>query len=169
MSYMNLGSYNINSEFKTPEEKSLNVIMKEYTNLNENKIKRFLNVKKTNGESALNLENDTVEDTGFIYETIGMINNFGEEEAVKFLESNKNDINSKAILNSFIFEKQKKNYKAETVKMRTVIKAKSSGVYTCPRCGQKDTVYSEMQTRAGDEASTIIVLCNECGHTFRGQ
>lgn len=50
---------------------------------------------------------------------------------------------------------------------KQVIAEKSSTIYSCPKCHQRKIKYTEHQTRASDEASTIFCTCLSCGETFR--
>jgi len=38
---------------------------------------------------------------------------------------------------------------------------------TCPKCGHNEAWYWEVQTRAGDEPSTVFYKCKKCGHVWR--
>lgn len=38
---------------------------------------------------------------------------------------------------------------------------------TCPRCGNDTAYWWELQTRAGDEPSTIFYKCTKCGYVWR--
>jgi DNA-directed RNA polymerase subunit M/transcription elongation factor TFIIS len=149
------------------EEKNLTTIFKEYTNLNDKEIKALLNVRKSNGLVSLNIESDEEDDIAFVYELIGMIKDYGFAKAYSFLEQKKDAITQKQILESEIFESQKKKYNEDTVKLRTKVKVKSSGIFVCPRCNEKDTSYTEVQLRGGDEGSSFIIACNACGHQFK--
>ncbi|RLF85428.1 transcription factor S, partial [Thermococci archaeon] len=37
----------------------------------------------------------------------------------------------------------------------------------CPKCGNDEAYWWELQTRAGDEPSTIFYRCTKCGYTWR--
>ncbi|AIF69075.1 hypothetical protein PAP_03275 [Palaeococcus pacificus DY20341] len=37
----------------------------------------------------------------------------------------------------------------------------------CPKCDNEEAYWWELQTRAGDEPSTIFYKCTKCGHTWR--
>jgi len=37
----------------------------------------------------------------------------------------------------------------------------------CPKCGHKGVYFEVKQTRAADEAPTIIYRCPKCGYTWR--
>jgi DNA-directed RNA polymerase subunit M len=37
----------------------------------------------------------------------------------------------------------------------------------CPKCGNNLAYYWQVQTRGGDEGSTLFFRCTKCDHTFR--
>jgi len=41
-------------------------------------------------------------------------------------------------------------------------KTRNSSIYVCKKCGQKDVVSRERQTRSSDEGSTIVLICRSC-------
>lgn len=45
---------------------------------------------------------------------------------------------------------------------------KSSTLFKCPKCKERDCEYYEGQTRSLDESSTIYCTCLRCGFQFRG-
>jgi len=47
------------------------------------------------------------------------------------------------------------------------IKLKVSHAYTCRKCKGTRTMFSSYQSRASDEASTLLIQCIECGHSWR--
>lgn len=165
MSYINLDN---TSSFRLSEEKSITDIFKEYSKIKETEIQKLLNIKRSDGFPVLKLEGDDDDkDIGFIFETIGMLNSYGFDKALNFVKTQGDKINEKSILNTFIFETQAKKFKEDTVNLRTKIKIKTSGIFTCNKCGSKETSYTSKQLRSGDEAETFIVACNNCGHTFK--
>jgi DNA-directed RNA polymerase subunit M/transcription elongation factor TFIIS len=149
------------------EEKNLTSLLKEYTDLSDKQIKDILNVRREDGTVSLRIDTEENDDLGFVYEIIGMIKQYGFEKTYKFVKNSSSKIKDKQILESDIFEEQKKKYNDDTVKLRTKVKVKSTGIFTCPRCNEKDTSYTEVQLRSGDEGSTFIIACNACGYQFK--
>lgn len=45
------------------------------------------------------------------------------------------------------------------------VKHHESSIYTC-KCGSNFVVTREVQTRSSDEGSTIVHICEKCGHTY---
>jgi DNA-directed RNA polymerase subunit M/transcription elongation factor TFIIS len=149
------------------EEKNLTSLLKEYTDLSDKQIKDILNVRREDGTVSLRIDTEENDDLGFVYEIIGMIKQYGFEKTYTFVKNSSSKIKDKQILESDIFEEQKKKYNDDTVKLRTKVKVKSTGIFTCPRCNEKDTSYTEVQLRSGDEGSTFIIACNACGYQFK--
>jgi hypothetical protein len=89
-------------------EKSLTSIFEEYTNLSEKEIINLLNVKRMNNTYSLDIETEDNDDLGFVYELIGMVNEYGYTKAYNFLLDNKDNIKERQILESDIFEAHKK-------------------------------------------------------------
>ena len=42
----------------------------------------------------------------------------------------------------------------------------ASSLFECPACGARKSTYRQLQTRSGDEGSTIFLSCLECGHKW---
>ncbi len=164
MSYLSLNSYD--NSFKTQEVKSLNTIFNECTNLTNDQIKMLLNVRRDNGLPVLNIESDDDKDISFVFETLGLLNEYGFASGLNFVKENANNVTEKAILDTFLFEKQKKKFKSDTVKMRTKIKINNSGIYKCIKCGSNETSHIAKQLRSGDEGMDYMVACNACGAKF---
>ena len=149
------------------EEKNLTSLLQEYTDLSDKQIKDILNVRREDGTVSLRIDTEENDDLGFVYEIIGMIKQYGFEKTYNFVKNNSSKIKDKQILESDIFDEQKKKYNDDTVKLRNKVKVKSTGIFTCPRCNEKDTSYTEVQLRSGDEGSTFIIACNACGYQFK--
>lgn len=41
-----------------------------------------------------------------------------------------------------------------------------STMFECPKCAQRRSTYRQLQTRSGDEGSTMFVHCLACGHDW---
>jgi len=42
-----------------------------------------------------------------------------------------------------------------------------STLFTCPKCTAQRSTYRQLQTRSGDEGSTLFVHCLDCGHDWK--
>lgn len=42
-----------------------------------------------------------------------------------------------------------------------------SDLFKCGKCGKRDTMYNQVQTRSADEPMTTFVLCNNCGNRWK--
>lgn len=40
-------------------------------------------------------------------------------------------------------------------------------MFKCSKCKRRECTYTELQTRGGDEATTIFVRCVNCGHSWK--
>jgi DNA-directed RNA polymerase subunit M/transcription elongation factor TFIIS len=152
---------------KFKEEKNLTSLLKTYTDLTDKQIKDILNIRKEDGTVSLKIDSEENDDLGFVYEIIAMVKQYGFDKTYNFVKNNSNKITDRQILESDEFEEQKKKYNDDTIKLRNKVKVKSTGIFTCPRCNEKDTSYTEVQLRSGDEGSTFIIACNACGYQFK--
>jgi len=41
-----------------------------------------------------------------------------------------------------------------------------SELFECPSCGARKSTYLQLQTRSGDEGSTVFLTCHGCGHKW---
>ena len=47
------------------------------------------------------------------------------------------------------------------------VEIKGSDKYICRKCSMRNTTITQKQTRAADEAPTIIITCNNCNHKWK--
>ncbi|WP_297535323.1 transcription factor S [Thermococcus sp.] len=55
----------------------------------------------------------------------------------------------------------------EIVVIEQDVKTLPTTKVTCPKCGNDTAYWWELQTRAGDEPSTIFYKCTKCGYVWR--
>lgn len=67
-------------------------------------------------------------------------------------------------LNPYLSQKQIKDIK---IRSNQKIKWRSTKQYKCGECGANDASQRKQQTRGLDEAKTIFLKCNKCGHRWR--
>jgi DNA-directed RNA polymerase subunit M/transcription elongation factor TFIIS len=165
MSYKPFANIDISTGFKVPEEKNIATILKEYSGVSgSEKIKTLISLTYKNGTPLLSLEDNS----GFVFEVIGLLQKVGYDKTLDFLKTLKTSQDtptSKLVFKSDIFAKQKEFYVGEISKIRDAIKVKE-GTVTCIKCGEKNTLESESQTRSSDEMKTYKVYCYDCGITF---
>lgn len=53
-------------------------------------------------------------------------------------------------------------------RLNKTVDTKTSTLYVCPKCGQRNVDYRQVQIGAGDEAPTIMCTCLECNTNFEG-
>lgn len=49
------------------------------------------------------------------------------------------------------------------------IEEKTSALFRCPRCHMRNHTYRQVQIGAGDEPSTFMCTCKECGENYEGR
>lgn len=109
-----------------------------------------------------------------IYETksdeiLCQLNNKDSDYLVKGLQEKKIDGKKIAYmkqeeLNPEKFENIIKKREMEEYKKNNT---SGSSVFTCVKCKKSNCQVTQKQLRAGDEPPTTIVICLECGHTFK--
>ena len=165
MSYKSFANIDISSGLKVPEEKNIATILKEYSGISSSdKIKTLINLVYKNGTPLLSLDDNS----GFVFEVIGLLKKNGYDKTLDFLKTVKASQEiptSKTVFKNDIFKPQKDFYVGEISKIRDAIKVKE-GTVTCIKCGEKNTLESESQTRSSDEMKTYKVYCYDCGITF---
>jgi DNA-directed RNA polymerase subunit M/transcription elongation factor TFIIS len=45
---------------------------------------------------------------------------------------------------------------------------KTSALFACPRCHKRNHTYRQVQIGSGDEPSTFMCTCKECGNNYEG-
>jgi DNA-directed RNA polymerase subunit M/transcription elongation factor TFIIS len=48
------------------------------------------------------------------------------------------------------------------------VEEKTSSLFACPRCHKRNHTYRQVQIGAGDEPSTFMCTCKECGENYQG-
>lgn len=164
MAYTSLTSF---TSIPVKEEKSLNKILIENVGLTKDKVEKLINLMY--GDIPM-LSID--ENSNFTYEVIGLLSEYGYEKTYKFLKEVSENPEGKypspkLIFKTDLFKDERETYNSEISKIRDLNELKKgAGMYTCKKCGSKDTVSVTGQTRAADEAETTYVTCNSCGFYF---
>ena len=73
---------------------------------------------------------------------------------------------SEVIFNRLIFEREYKAYMADAERMRRDVIV-HSGFLPCKYCRSISTMSYFVQTRSGDEATTMITVCSSCGKKWK--
>ena len=56
---------------------------------------------------------------------------------------------------------------AEEKKAVAVARVEEKTEITCGKCGHNEATFVQMQTRSGDEASTLFFTCTSCQHKWK--
>ena len=54
------------------------------------------------------------------------------------------------------------------IRVNQKIDEKTSSLFACPRCHKRNHTYRQVQIGAGDEPSTFMCTCKECGENYEG-
>ena len=108
----------------------------------------------------------TLKDRDFLFEAIGIINELGFEEAVKYFKSKQKVSNRSLILkDSSVFDSSKKRFYLETTRDLRTTEIESYTV--CPKCKTNDVETITKQVRRGDEGATNFHRCLTCEYQWR--
>jgi len=55
------------------------------------------------------------------------------------------------------------------LRLEQKVTEKTSALFKCPKCGARRHTYRQVQIGAGDEISTFMCTCKECGEEYEGQ
>jgi DNA-directed RNA polymerase subunit M/transcription elongation factor TFIIS len=146
------------------EFKTLETILKEYTDLNDEQINVLIKISRK-GYPIL----DIYRSYDFVYEIIGLLKKNSYDKVYDFLVSLSKlntPINSASIYSFYTYDKLNAEYEADISKIRDRIEIKNSDT-PCKKCGSKNVFSTSKQTRSGDEPETNIYVCNDCGKTWR--
>jgi len=108
----------------------------------------------------------TLEEPGVLYEVANMIMTSGFDNTYRYILNSQPQGPKQLILNQPNMEEKASSAKfdLENYRMRaTAIK----GIHTCPRCRSRETISSELQTRGGDEGTTITIVCTQCDKKWK--
>lgn len=87
---------------------------------------------------------------------------------LKYFKGTNNEIRKKIIyLNPLL-----NNLKVDNLIDLDILKNQNisqEGIYSCRKCGSKETISIEKQVRSADEPATVLVSCIHCKHVFRIQ
>lgn len=97
---------------------------------------------------------------------VALIRERGASAAIQFLQENSGLTVRELIFNHPLLEKARIKERIDLEIFRTKIRG-SAGVFQCPRCGSRETVSAEKQTRSADEPMTIKITCVACGFNWK--
>ena len=55
-----------------------------------------------------------------------------------------------------------------SIRLEQKVTEKTSSLFKCPKCGARNHTYRQVQIGAGDEPSTFMCTCQECGQNYEG-
>lgn len=111
----------------------------------------------------------SIEAKNFLYEIISMIRDIGYPATYDYLKEavSSSGTRRQILDNSPQYRKiAEKNFMEKVNNLRK--KEKIEGIYTCGKCGSKETVTSQKQVRAADEPATDFNTCLKCGNKWTG-
>lgn len=93
----------------------------------------------------------------------------GSNYLIDKIISNSIDVNTIADMTSIeLCPESSKDVRDDiNLRLKQVPIRKVSTKYTCKKCGCKESIFTEYQARASDEAGTISIKCVQCTHVFR--
>lgn len=133
------------------------------TRLNSTQIQALSGLLFSNGTPIVSLQ-----DRGLLYEIINLINQKGFDQTYAYLSNTQFKTKDSVIFESPLLEKQRTQIYADMDNYRNR-PITAEGAYTCGRCGSKETIAAEKQTRSADEPMTVIVSCTACPNKWKVQ
>lgn len=97
---------------------------------------------------------------------VALIKTQGIEATLAYLRSQPGATARDLIFNSALLENARMKERIDLDIFRNKVKG-TAGVFQCPRCGSRETVSAEKQTRSADEPMTIKITCIACGFNWK--
>lgn len=116
-----------------------------------------------NGEKLLNTTTPA-----WMVEVAGLIRALGWGPALSYLQKGvKAGVRPFDLFTgSTLFETQQNVFRARVINLTRKIEVQK-GLYTCAKCGSKNTTFVPRQLRSADEGMTDVVTCQACSHQWR--
>lgn len=114
--------------------------------------------------NKLNLSETIFDNPQFINNLVSLKTVYEFEKMISILKEEE-DI-EKFMLKSVIFDNPRKIVQNNYIKLLKAPRV-LTGFYKCPNCGCDNVQTRTQQTRSGDESSTDINTCQDCGKVWR--
>lgn len=127
--------------------------------LNDNEI-ALLGQIRIGDESLLSLHDS------LLYQIVNQISLYGFDPIYKYLISKPWTDRKTVFLDLPVMEASRNNFNTGLENLRRKYSV-GEGQFTCGKCGSKETIDHQLQTRSADESATTHILCTNCGHKWR--
>jgi len=102
----------------------------------------------------------SLQDPSTLYEIINLLIYLGFDKTYSFLQRVSHP--TSIIFDSALMNPIHEKYFLDLDILKTKVKV-TQGVTPCPRCGSREVIYVEVQTRSADEPMTVKFTCISCG------
>jgi len=150
------------------KKESVSSVLKKLTVLTDEQIKELTELKFSDGEAIL-----TLEDRNFLYEIAWLIKEKDYEITYNFLSADwekvlgSHNIRKKMLFENPLLEKAKDKFYLDMNIYKTRISVEAGE--KCRKCGSTETISVSKQTRSADEAATIKITCINCKFRWTAQ
>ena len=139
--------------------------------LTDDQIRQLTQIKLANGNHFFSIS--TEENRSYLFSLVGDLNKYGFESVYNDLMGGQ-DGKGKPFTDrkeyyynvspSMSEARHKGRIDSEIYRDKVEI---SEGAFTCGKCGSRETIAVERQTRSADEPMTVTVVCVHCDNTWR--
>ena len=128
-------------------------------NLTSSQVQKLTSLEYPDRTKILNSRNPSL-----VIEVINMIKKTSFDEVITYLKSVSNK--RQVVLDSPLLAPERARTEIQLENLQKTIEAESSE-YKCSGCGSDRTISRQKQIRSGDEGSSTLVRCLDCGKGWR--
>ena len=146
---------------KLPKNESISSVLKKLDILTDEQIKNLTELKFSNGENIL-----TLEDRNFLYEIVWLIKEKGYDVAYNFLSADwekvlgSMNIRKKILFENPLMESAKDKFYSDMNIYKTRVSVEAGE--KCRKCGSTETISIAAQLRSADEGMSYKHQCVQC-------